>query len=133
MTEAINVQLIDFKDLKGNEFVTKNEDDSYTVFINARIGYQAQLDAYQHAIRHIENDDFEKNDVQQIEAVAHGLADPEEPAMPAKMFEARIRRLRREQAQIRRELEQYERMLGWMPEVSDDEALARLRGRWLYG
>ena len=133
MTEVINVQLLDFKEIKGKEFVTQNEDGSYTIFINARLGYLAQQDAYQHALKHIENDDFEKTDVQQIEAVAHGVADPDERPVSAKVFEARLKRLRRERARIKREMEEYERMLTYMPSVSDEEALGRLRGSWLYG
>ena len=53
------------------EQVVKNHDGSFTVFINARYATEAQKAAYIHAIGHIENDDFEKDDVQQIEAEAH--------------------------------------------------------------
>lgn len=56
---------------KGNEAVTKNEDDSYTIFLNARLSYEKQLEAYAHAIRHIKNGDFEKRDVGIIETEAH--------------------------------------------------------------
>lgn len=66
----IQVKLINFP-TKGNETVTKNEDDSYTVFINARLTYEKQLEAYAHALKHILNDDFTKSSVDQIEATAH--------------------------------------------------------------
>lgn len=53
--------------------VVKNEDDSYTILINAKLSHDAQIAAYQHAIRHINNGDFDRNygDVQEIETVAH--------------------------------------------------------------
>ena len=53
------------------EQVVKNHDGSYTVFINARYATEAQKAAYLHAIGHIENNDFDKEDVQSIEAEAH--------------------------------------------------------------
>ena len=56
---TINTQLIDFPvGCKGHESVTKNEDGSYTVFINARDASNVQKEAYLHALEHINNDDF---------------------------------------------------------------------------
>ena len=43
----------------------------YTVYINARLSSRAQEQAYRHALRHIEGNDFEKHDVQSIEQEAH--------------------------------------------------------------
>ena len=68
--QDVQVQFINFPE-KGNEAVTKNEDDSYTIFINAKLSHERQLEAYEHAIRHIENGDFEKTDVDKIEFEAH--------------------------------------------------------------
>ena len=45
--------------------------DGYTVYLNARLSYAGRVRAYHHAIRHIERNDFEKYDVQQIEEEAH--------------------------------------------------------------
>lgn len=53
------------------EAVTKNEDDTYTIFINARLSHERQLQAYQHAMHHIEGTDFEKSNVQEIEQSCH--------------------------------------------------------------
>ena len=41
--------------------------DGHTVYIDDRLSHEAQIEAYRHAIRHIRNRDFEKNDVQRIE------------------------------------------------------------------
>lgn len=73
MIPVVNVQVLDFKTTCGSELVTPNEDGSYTVLINARMSYEAQRKALLHALGHILNDDFEKENVQQIEAAAHGL------------------------------------------------------------
>lgn len=43
----------------------------YTVYISARLDLPHRLKAYRHALRHIAERDFEKDDVQQIEAEAH--------------------------------------------------------------
>lgn len=49
------------------EQVVFNEDGSYSIFINARLNWERQMLAYQHAIAHIMNSDFEKADADEIE------------------------------------------------------------------
>lgn len=51
--------------------VIKNEDGSYTILINARLSDRGRIEAYKHALKHIINDDFEKENVQMIETAAH--------------------------------------------------------------
>ena len=46
----------------------------YTVYIEKNLTYEAQIKAYQHAMWHILNDDFTKEDVQSIEEEAHRKA-----------------------------------------------------------
>lgn len=46
--------------------------DGYTVYLNARLSYSGRVRAYHHAIRHIERNDFEAENVQKIEEEAHG-------------------------------------------------------------
>ena len=69
-TPVVNCNIINFPN-SGNEMVIKNEDGSYTILINAKLSDQGQLLAYEHALRHIINEDFEKENVQEIEADAH--------------------------------------------------------------
>ena len=72
--EDIFVEVIDFgKDAKAAEMVVKNEDGSFTVFLNARVSHDKQMEALEHGVRHVTNDDFSKTDVQQIEADAHHI------------------------------------------------------------
>ena len=73
MTPVVNVQVLDMKTCSGAELVTPNEDGSYTILINSRLSYEMQRAAFLHAMAHILNDDFEKENVQQIEAAAHGI------------------------------------------------------------
>lgn len=54
-----------------NEAITENEDGSFTIFINSDLCDSKRLKAINHAIRHITGRDFEKTDVQEIEASAH--------------------------------------------------------------
>lgn len=51
--------------------VIKNEDGSYTILINAKLSDRGRISAYEHALRHIVNEDFGKEDVQEIESSAH--------------------------------------------------------------
>lgn len=67
---VVQVRLIDFP-AKGNEVVTKNEDDTYTVFINARLSHEKQQEVYTHALEHIKRGDFEKDNADKIELDAH--------------------------------------------------------------
>lgn len=71
MTPDVNVNLIDFHSTKANELIVENEDGSYTILINSRSASNKQLEAYHHALEHIKNRDFQKQNVQQIESVAH--------------------------------------------------------------
>lgn len=71
MTPIINCNLIDFPN-KGREMVIPNEDGSYTILINARLSDAERIAAYEHAVRHIVGNDFEKDEVQIIEEMAHG-------------------------------------------------------------
>lgn len=68
--ENINVQFLNM-DTMIPEHLVKNDDDSYTIFLNARLSKDSQLKSYYHALKHIIDDDFEKDNVQEIEAEAH--------------------------------------------------------------
>lgn len=70
MTPVVNCKIIDFP-VRGNEMVMPNEDGSYTVLINAKLSHIGRIHAYEHAMQHIMNDDFQKMDVQEIESEAH--------------------------------------------------------------
>lgn len=73
LSEDINVQIIDFGGIAIDEQVILNEDGSYTILIDARASYEAQAYAFEHALNHIRNNDFYKDDVQTIEAEAHHI------------------------------------------------------------
>lgn len=45
--------------------------DGYTIYINSNLDNDSRLKAYAHAMFHIMNNDFEKINVQAIEAEAH--------------------------------------------------------------
>ena len=68
--EEINVQLLNM-DTKIPEQLVKNEDDTYTIFLNARLSQESRLKSYYHALKHITEDDFNKENVQEIEKNAH--------------------------------------------------------------
>lgn len=45
--------------------------DGYTIYIDKDLSSEQMNKAYCHAIKHIENNDFSKDDVQSIEKKAH--------------------------------------------------------------
>jgi len=65
MKYDVHVYLMDFPG-RTKEAVCPNEDGSFTLFINAKLSYERQLEAYKHALFHIQSQDFEKNDVQKL-------------------------------------------------------------------
>lgn len=94
MAHDINVVLIDFP-VSGKEMVVPNEDGSYTVLINAKLSYEMRIAAYDHAMKHINSDDFSKTDVQQIEADAHGVMIPNTAErIPSDQFKERLSQLK---------------------------------------
>lgn len=109
MTPDVNVFIVDFPS-RGNEMVAENEDGSYTILINARLSNAGQLKAYEHAIKHIANNDFERYDAQQIELVAHAKATPQKKehqidGIDASLwFTQQLQRHKKERKKIQRKL-----------------------------
>lgn len=68
--DRIFVYLVDLP-TKIHEMVTPCA-DGYTIYINARLSNLARVEAYDHALWHINNNDFEKEDAQEIESGAWG-------------------------------------------------------------
>lgn len=53
--------------LKG--FTKKNDDESFTIFINAKHNKEQQLATYQHEIRHIRNGDFNNRELKSADVI----------------------------------------------------------------
>lgn len=70
MNNDIFVRYLDM-DVSVSEHIVQNPDGSYTIFINSRLSWERQQEAYEHAVSHIKNCDFEKTDAQKIEYDAH--------------------------------------------------------------
>jgi len=70
------MELVIYEDLPGRvkAFVVKNQDGSHTIIINARLNFMQQQQAYTHEMNHIDNDDFEKENINLIEYYAHRMA-----------------------------------------------------------
>lgn len=66
-----NVQLISFPSGKIHEAVTPNEDGTVTIFLDKNATRESQRQRFWHVMRHLEGNDFEKDDVQDIECDAH--------------------------------------------------------------
>lgn len=108
MTPDVNVVLLDFPN-PGNEMVFENEDGSFTIMINSRLSHNRQLIAYNHAMKHIKNDDFQKQDIQMIEAIAHATETPQKTErISSERFLERIKKLRKEKEKIQWQLQQAE-------------------------
>lgn len=110
MTPDVNVVLLNFPG-PGKEMICENEDGSFTIMINAKLSYNNQLASYNHAMKHIQNNDFQKNDVQMIEAAAHTELIPKTAErIPSERFLERLKTLHAERERIQWELSGVERM-----------------------
>lgn len=130
-TPDVNVAVIDFKTCKGKEMVVPNEDGSYTILINSRLTYASQLKAYEHAIRHIHNNDFENPDVQSIEYSAHGLSSAEEAPVPAHQYIERIKKLQAERRKTQRQIKKDQERVQFVMDNCD--MFKRAENHYLYG
>ena len=54
-----------------DEVIMPDPDGNWNIYINAKLSEDARLRAYEHALRHIEGNDWERLSVQEIEAAAH--------------------------------------------------------------
>ena len=56
--------------IKSN--VVKNDDGSYTLYLNSRLSHEANVEGYLHEVKHINNHDFTSfEDIQTIESRTH--------------------------------------------------------------
>ncbi len=115
MMRDVNVVLEDFP-TKTAETVTENADGTYTIFINSRLSYERQLIAYEHAMKHIEKDDFLKYDVQTIESRVRESCKEEYKPIPAKQYLEELMRLQREQKALKRRIKQDEERIRFLKE-----------------
>lgn len=69
MTDDIYIYLIDIPG-KINEMVLPCV-GGYTVYIDKKLDHDSQLRAYEHALKHIENGDFQKTNANLLEVYAH--------------------------------------------------------------
>ena len=127
MTQDVNVVVMDFKTSKAKEMVSFNEDGSYTILINSRLSYEGQLKAYEHAMKHIRENDFEKTDVQKIEYDAHSNLVPES----AKEYLERLQALKRRRRSIQRQIKKDEKRVQFILENCD--IFRRAEHYYLYG
>ena len=68
---TFDYQIFFMDGMNVNEIITENEDGSYTIFVNSNLCDSKRLKAISHAFKQIKAQDFEKDDVQEIEANAH--------------------------------------------------------------
>jgi hypothetical protein len=65
-----NVVLMDL-DVAIGETICQNADNSYTIFINSRLSSEMQRRCFEHALEHVRNNDWEKENADEIEYERH--------------------------------------------------------------
>ena len=133
-TPDVNVIILDFP-TSGKEMVVSNEDGSYTILLNARLSAEERAKAYEHAMRHIREDDFSKSDAQSIEYAAHNIAVPESAKkVPADLFQKELDRIRKRRKKLQEQMREYERDMRFIATFSGDDSIIERNeeNRWLY-
>lgn len=125
--DDVFVQLLDLP-TTTKEAVTCNDDGSYTIFINARLSFDSQIKAYDHAMRHIQNADFTKDDVQTIEYIAH---QQDEKRVPAQKYVEELMAIKKRRKQLKRLMQKDEERVRFLSEKYDMFDVAEKQ--WLYG
>ncbi|OUP21358.1 hypothetical protein B5F29_02440 [Lachnoclostridium sp. An196] len=135
-TPDVNVVLLDFPNLK-KEMVVPNEDGSFTIMINAKHSVEQQAAAYEHAMKHIQNQDFQRKDVQRIEHAAHNLAVPVVSSKAKKgsedVLENILKRIRKDRRKLRKQIEEYENDMKFISSFSGSDTIQKSEEKkWLY-
>lgn len=73
--DDVFVRCVDTPD-RVHEFVVPGA-DGYNIYIDEKLDEDSRIKAYHHAMHHIENGDFNRRDVQEIESRAHRSLDPD--------------------------------------------------------
>lgn len=68
MRETIIIKYLEHAPAGFHGMVTHNADDTYTILLDPNDSAAKILETYFHELNHIKNNDFEKEDVQSIEA-----------------------------------------------------------------
>lgn len=103
---------------KINEIVTPCA-DGYTVYISAKLDNDHRLKAYEHALRHIENGDFDidcTKDVQAMEAAAH----VPEKVIPIAMLRQEIEELQKQRRKLNAEIRRKKRQINYLQSTGFD-------------
>ena len=137
-----NVILSDDMPTGMPDHIIANPDDSYTILLNARLSTDAQREGFQHAVNHIKNRDYEKDDVQQIEMAAHGLRAesikcPDTVEVPREWFDRLIQIMMYQSVIIGaqsliRDARRYPAYPAGEDPYDEDLAMRRLEAGWLY-
>lgn len=125
--EDIYVELMDFgRDVTSSEAVTLNPDGTYTIFVNSRMASNRQQEAVTHALGHICRNDFQKENVQQIELEAHGLPvkiqkteDEIREEKRKARYEAMRKRSQRKRKKIQKELSERSAFVNYLMEHNE--------------
>lgn len=128
--------LVHYVDHLGNdEAVTQNEDGTYSIFLDPRLSYEEQRKKYEHALRHIQNHDFERENVQEIEAQAHAPMSPSIiPLAQAISNNSKpTRKRKRRSSTSARQWKECEERIAFMSKYDRDYAFKQGENRWLYG
>lgn len=133
MTADVNVVLLDFP-TKGREMVVENEDGSFTILINSKLAYSGQLAAYNHAMTHIEQGDFQKHEIQSIEAAAHTPSIPSDAErIPAGRYLSRLKSLQAYRRRIQKKLREVEEDMELLESTGLLDSFGRAESQWFYG
>ena len=71
MIEGINIGFLEHAPAGFHGMAVKNDDGFYTILLDPNDTFEQNMKTYLHELEHIYNNDFDKEDVQAVEAATH--------------------------------------------------------------
>lgn len=63
----IRIRYIEDLPCSVHAFTVKEDADSYDIYVNPKLSYEAQIEAFEHEVEHITKNDFNKQNVNDAE------------------------------------------------------------------
>lgn len=71
MIDGVNIGFLEHAPAGFHGMVVKNDDGFYTILLDPNDTFEQRMKTVQHELKHIYNNDFDKEDIQAVEAAAH--------------------------------------------------------------
>ena len=120
MGDTVTVIVMDMDPAIKGQIVFVVDEDRFAIYINALLSDEVQRKAFDHELKHLHSRDFDRNSVQRIESIAHGLPVPPEPE---EKYRVAVEKLREEGEKVSKRLAAYYRRMEKRRKMLEEQGL----------